>query len=289
MLMKSENQLSLTYSDKEDLQLIEESLNGSSKSLDILIKRHRMYIYNIAQKMVLSPFDAEDITQEVLIKVVTKLPQFKYESNFRTWLYRITFNHILKMKKYWLEHQITSFSDYGSQLDDIKSVDLSAEEDQDLKDLVEEAKLACINGMLLCLDRDQRLVYILGEIFSVDHNLGAQLLEITQDNFRQKLSRARKDLYQFMHQKCGLINKNNPCRCSKKTKGFIEAGWVDPNQMKFNISYFKKIKDIAPEKSKDLDDFLDSLYANIFRDTPFQEKEVENIINKDKLKNIFRL
>jgi RNA polymerase sigma factor (sigma-70 family) len=49
--------------------------------------------------MTLSPFDAEDVTQEVLIKVITKLSQFKGKSNFRTWLYRITFNHFLKMKK----------------------------------------------------------------------------------------------------------------------------------------------------------------------------------------------
>lgn len=58
---------------------------------------------------------------------------------------------------------------------------------------------ACSTGLLLCLDREQRLVYILGEIFGVSARVGAELLEISPENFRQKLSRARRDLYQFMH------------------------------------------------------------------------------------------
>lgn len=42
-----------------------------------------------------------------------------------------------------------------------------------------------MTGMLLCLNRDQRLVYILGEIFEVDSKTGAELLDISSDNFRQ--------------------------------------------------------------------------------------------------------
>ena len=91
------NPFEISYDNSIDLRLIDEALKGSSKSLEQLIKRHQHYIYNVALKMVLSPFDAEDITQEVLIKVVTKLSQFEGKSDFRTWLYRITFNHFLKI------------------------------------------------------------------------------------------------------------------------------------------------------------------------------------------------
>ena len=52
--------------------------------------------------------------------------------------------------------------------------------------------------MLLCLDREQRLIYVLGEIFGVTDVIGAELLEISRQNFRQKLSRARRDLHSFM-------------------------------------------------------------------------------------------
>lgn len=78
-----------------------------------------------------------------------------------------------------------------------------------------------MTGMLLCLSREQRLVYVLGEIFEIESKSGYELLNLTPDNYRQILSRAIKDLYQFMNQKCGLINKKNPCRCPKKHEGLF--------------------------------------------------------------------
>lgn len=289
-----ENPFLNNYSDKSDNELIAQSLVGSKASLEALIKRHQHYIYNVAHKMVLSPYDAEDITQEVLIKVITKLSQFKGESNFRTWLYRITFNHFMQMKKHWLEDNITTFDDYGKQLDYIADSELSTLEKAELKDFIEDAKLGCMNGMLLCLDREQRLVYVLGEIFGIDHNLGSQLLEISKDNFRQKLSRARKDLYQFMNNKCGLVNSNNPCRCHKKTLGLIKAGWVDKDKLKFNTDYIRKICQVAKKKSEDLDSELETKYAMLFKDQPFQEKEhteklLFNILRDKNVKAIFNL
>ena len=82
--------------------------------------------------------------------------------------------------------------------------------------------------MLLCLGREQRLVYVLGEIFGVTDRVGAELLDISRDSFCQKLARARRDLYNFMQGKCGLVKTSNPCRCAKKTQGFIQLGHVDP-------------------------------------------------------------
>ena len=96
-----ENPLSLSnYNDSTDEQLIKASLAGDKKSLNQLLMRQQDYIFNIALKMTNGIADAEDVTQEILIKIVTNLS--KYDSSrarFRTWLYRITFNHILNVKK----------------------------------------------------------------------------------------------------------------------------------------------------------------------------------------------
>ncbi len=72
-----------------------------------------------------------------------------------------------------------------------------------------------------------------------EHNLdvtgsqGSEILEISKTNFRKILSRARAKLYNFMNQKCGIVNKNNPCRCRNKLTGFIQEGWVNPSQTVF--------------------------------------------------------
>jgi hypothetical protein len=83
--------------------------------------------------------------------------------------------------------------------------------------LVEEARIGCMTGMLLCLDRRQRLAFILGEDFGLTSEIGGEVMDVSADNFRQLPSRARRDLYQFTNEKCGLVNSANPCRCAKKS------------------------------------------------------------------------
>jgi RNA polymerase sigma factor (sigma-70 family) len=263
-------------------------------ALEALIYRHQHFIYNIALKMMGNVQVAQDITQEVLIKLITNLSKFKKESNFRTWLYRITFNQFLQMKKSMSELATESFEIVEKQLDSIPIQALSLLEESELRDQIEETKLTCMNGMLLCLERDQRLVFILGELFNINHDLGANLLNISKDNFRQKLSRARKDLFNFMNNKCGLIRKENPCRCSGKTKGFIRAGKVNPENLQFNKDYLKTIKEVSGQKKDEYDDFVIENYADIFAKHPFQEKEHKLIkfnrfLNNDSLSNIFSL
>ncbi len=86
--------LDKTDQDKKDNILIQSALEGDKASLEILIKRHQDWIYNIALRMVWDPEDAKDVTQEVLIKIITHLSGFKGKSSFRTWAYRIVTNHV---------------------------------------------------------------------------------------------------------------------------------------------------------------------------------------------------
>jgi RNA polymerase sigma factor (sigma-70 family) len=289
-----ENPFSSNYRDKSDDELIDSAVNGSMAALEALIYRHQHFIYNIALKMMGNVQDAQDITQEVLIKIITKLSQFKKESNFRTWLYRITFNHFLQMKKSMSELATESFEVVEKQLDSIPNQALSVLEESEMRDVIEETKLTCMNGMLLCLERNQRMVFILGELFNVNHDLGANLLNISKDNFRQMLSRARKDLYNFMNNKCGLIRKENPCRCSGKTKGFVRAGKVNLENLQFNSDYLRSIQEVVGQKKDEYDDFVTENYADIFAKHPFQEKEHRQIIfnrliNNESFRNIFSL
>ncbi len=284
----------ITYDNSVDLRLIDQAVNGSSQALEDLLKRHQHYIYNIALKMVVHPSDAADITQEVLIKITTKLSQFQGKSNFRTWLYRITFNHFLTMRQHRLEDHITTFAAYGKDLDDMPDVTLNEQERIEQKELIREVRVGCMSGMLLCLNREQRLVFVLGEIFEADHSIGSELLDISKANFRKRLERARHDLYQFMNHKCGLINQENPCRCARKTRGFIQAGWVDPAKLKFNSDYVLEIRETIGKKYQQLADLVEDDYADLFRKAPFQEKDhvarlMKRIVQDKKVRDTFNL
>src|SRR5213592_1094521 len=190
--------------DPEDHLLVTRARSGEREALETLVGRHQTWIYNIALRMLSHPQDAQDATQEILIKALTGLASFEGRSSFRTWLYRIVVNHVLNTKRGRLEPEAMTFSCYGHGLDNTLDLDPpdSTSVPVDVRLLVDEARITCTAGMLLCLDRAQRLVYILGEILEVSDAVGAELLEISRDNFRQRLARARRDLHSFMNDKC---------------------------------------------------------------------------------------
>jgi len=258
--------------DDADRVLAERGAAGERVAVEELVRRHQAWIYNIAVRMLAHPQDAEDATQEILIKAITRLSSFEGRSSVRTWLYRIVVNHVLNTKRGRLEPETLTFSCYAHGLDNTPDLDLPDEASVpvDVRLIVDEARLSCTSGMLLCLDRAQRLVYILGEVFDVTDAVGAELLEISRDNFRQRLTRARRDLHNFMNDKCGLVDPANPCRCEKKTRGFIQAGYVDPANLLFARARVRRVREVVPEMSETLA-ALDAQCARIFRDHPFYD------------------
>jgi hypothetical protein len=97
----------------------------------------------------------------------------------------------------------------------------------------------------------------------VTDGVGAELLEISRENFRQKLARARRDLHNFMNERCGLVNRENPCRCAKKTRGFF-----DPNNLLFARDHVELIREVARPRADALTT-LDAQYADVLRQHPF--------------------
>jgi RNA polymerase sigma factor (sigma-70 family) len=258
--------------DGEDKRLIRRASGGDAEALEALVQRHQAWVYNVAVRMLAHPQDAEDATQEIFIKALTRLSSFEGRSAFRTWLYRIVVNHALNMKRGRLERESLTFGCYAHGLDGTPDLDLPDESSVpvDVRLLVDEARLSCTSGMLLCLDRAQRLVYILGEILDVGDAVGAELLEIGAENFRQRLSRARRDLHSFMNDKCGLVDPANPCRCAKKTRGFIQAGYVDPHNLLFAGAHVTHVRGVVSATARAVAT-LDEQCARIYREHPFYE------------------
>jgi|KBSMisStandDraft_5_1062788.scaffolds.fasta_scaffold05506_2 RNA polymerase sigma factor (sigma-70 family) len=289
------NPFSGTYDPKDDMLTVREAQAGSQKALEKLVKTHQEFIYNVALKLIRNPDEAADLSQEAMIKMITKLNQFKGRSNFRTWLYKIVINHFIKSKKRKSELEVGSFEKYGGFLDGVYSAEeMDAEEQKKRRDDIIFVRNRCMTSMLLCLDRQQRMVFILGAIFNIKSKTASQLLNITAENFRQQLSRAKADLFQFMENKCGLINPNNPCRCAKKTKGFINDGLIDTSDHQFKEVVLKRIKEIAIENNAKLDNLIEGKYLAFFRDQPYEDKDVTKeltktiLFNKDII-NLFRL
>lgn len=237
------NLFNTTYTlDNSDQELIQQILEGNKAALTALVKRHQPFIYNLAWKLTANVEDAEDLTQEALLKIISNFSSFKQESSFRSWAYRIVKNHFLNDLKKPANIFASNFDELGERLDNAPNVELSSSEIAEQAELIREVRLQCLSGMLLCLTKEQRMIYIIGDIFRADHNIGSEIMEISKDNYRMKLSKARKDLYNFMQNKCGLVNKENPCRCHKKVTFASENGMVDARNLLFNRKEFSTFK-----------------------------------------------
>ncbi|HET6556830.1 MAG TPA: RNA polymerase sigma factor [Prolixibacteraceae bacterium] len=285
------NPFQVTYPDQEEATYVKLAIEGDKKAAEQLILHHQLFIYNLALKMTKNVEDAEDLTQEVFIKALTALSNFKGKSKFRTWLYRIAVNHFLNAKKGKSELISTDFKTFFDNVDTIPDYDFNPQEQKEIGETIEELRISCTTGMLLCLDREQRIVFILGEMFNIDHNLGSEIMGITPGNFRIKLMRVRNDFYNWMNNRCGLINKANPCRCEKKTKAFIDAGFVDPNNLKFNTRYKQRIEDLSRKEATPLVNTMEDLHRNIFKQDPFQElpsstRIMNEVLNNEMIKHI---
>ncbi|NMH86293.1 RNA polymerase sigma factor [Flavivirga algicola] len=276
-----------------DTLLIEQSLAGNKEALESLIKKHQDWIYNVGLTFVGDRDEAADLTQEVLIKIVTKLDSFKQKSAFKTWIYRIVKNHFFNMKRGKNETIPLTFEAFGQGLDQLPNESLSNYSfEAENKVLVEEAKISCMKGMLLCLDREQRMIYIIGELFEFTDTIGSEIMEISKENFRVKLHRAKKQLYNFMDNKCGLINKSNPCRCARKTAGFIKMGYVDPINLHFQKNTIAKINNIIDEKLETYKGEVISEYQKLFQEHPFLQspdklESIKNLLASKTIKETF--
>ncbi len=128
--------------------------------------------------------------------------------------------------------------------------------------LVNEVKVACTHGMLLCLDRQHRLAYVLGEILELSGEDAASILEISPVAFRKRLSRAREDMERFLQEHCGLADPTNRCRCAKLVPLALATGVVDPSRPALGALQTKR----ADRLRVDIDKLRTA--AEVFRSLP---------------------
>jgi hypothetical protein len=138
----------------------------------------------------------------------------------------------------------------------------------DVRLVIEEAKVGCLMAMLLCLDRDHRMAFVLGEIFETSDAVLATVLDISQDNARQRLARARQQLRQFLTGRCGLLDAAGTCQCPRKTQGFVRQGIVDPNRLRFTEVHLDRTKAGAPARARALQGYVERAYGELLRSQP---------------------
>jgi RNA polymerase sigma factor (sigma-70 family) len=195
---------------------------GDRDAAEAVLAAVRGEVYRLALRMLGHLADAEDATQEVLVLVLTRLASFRGESAFRTWVYRVAVSHLLRRKRG--ERETLTFDTLEERLSTGLQSDAPGVPDAEVEVHAREVRLRCTSGMLLCLDRDLRVAWVLGEIVGLSGEEAANVLEIEPAAFRKRLSRARGLLFGFLRRQCGLFDESLPCRCSRQIGPALQRG-----------------------------------------------------------------
>lgn len=217
----------MTADDLDLGELVERSRAGDAAALEAMVVELRDPVHRLALRMTACPQDAEDATQEILIKVLTRLDSFRGDAAVTTWVYRVAANPLLDRAKSATERLSMTFSDFAEDLHNgLADPSAAADPANDL--LAREVKQGCTLALLTCLDREGRLAYVLGEILEVPSATGAEICSTSEAAYRKRLSRARQQVRRFLEVNCGLVSTTAACHCRRRIPTAIAAGRIDP-------------------------------------------------------------
>ncbi len=179
-----------------EMILLEKAVNGDIQSFELLIKKYQKFAYNIALNYLKNIDEAEDATQEALIKAFKYLKNFHMESKFSTWLYRIVINTCKdELRKKSKENNIISLNandTYEDEIEDLSYEPLKTIENKELSNGLKEA----INQLKI----KYKEVIILCDVNDISYNEISDILKIPVGTVRSRINRGRKMLRKIINE-----------------------------------------------------------------------------------------
>lgn len=207
-------------------------MDKRNEELTEIVEKYGKIVSSLCNRIIYDKQFAEDATQEVWLEVFKSISNFKGQSKLSTWIYtiayRVIINYSEKQKKYSLKFlkECLDGNQYINSIDVISDI----EETMEIKDMCNK----CLTGILHCFDSETKMLYIFRGLSELSYQELSELFQIDETCIRQRISRARRKLRNFLNDECILFNNNGKCRCKIKNKAD-----------KFNlVDEYKKIRNI---------------------------------------------
>lgn len=273
--------------------LIQTALAGDAESLATLLNEVKDLVFNLSLRMLGNVFDAEDATQEILLKTIINLSSFDERSRFSTWVYRLATNHLINDHKRRIFREKMTFDYMQEDIEQTIAMDESGFYELEDDELAEELKLSCTNIMLQCLNPRDRCIFIFGTMFKMNSKYASELLQETPDNYRKRLSRSRKRMSTFLDSYCGLAG--GKCNCKRRVPFAIKQKRLNPNQCDYlklkeldlsEIYHQKKNMEYLDEQTllfEDLSHYQSAFDSRQFLEKLLSTKQLNELIKEDSI------
>ncbi len=197
------------YTFDRDLALVHACNSGDAAAFEELVKRYDSKLFRIAQHITHNREDAQDAFQDAFLKVFRKLNQFRENSQFSTWLIRITVNEsLMKLRQQRSDREVSINEDFQSE-DHTAAFELAdwAPNPEELYKAFELRNI--LRGELQELRPGLRVVFVLRDIEGLSTEETADVLELTDVAVKTRLSRARLQLRQRLTKYFGVAVTNS--------------------------------------------------------------------------------
>lgn len=205
-----------------------------------IFKENYLYIYNFALKLSCHPQDAEDLTQQTFFTAFKKFNQLKEEKALKKWLATICYNQFLMFIR---KNGARIREETSTEIDELEKLgtELPAclpqpEEEVIVADQIKSLQNGCFMAMVRKLSLKQRIAFSLVDMFGIQTEYVAELLEVSSNTLKGLLFRARMNLDSFFANHCNLLDEKNPCSCAAWIR-FRESHEKNQIEMKKTISY----------------------------------------------------
>jgi len=170
-----------------DEDYIEKTLKGDANAFAFLIDKYKDMVFTLAIKMVKSREEAEEVSQDAFLKAYKYLPNFKGDSKFSTWLYKIAYNASLDaIKKKKSEYNTIS-------IDEIK-INYIASVETVLDEIERKERVEIINDCLEQLEEEEKAILLFFYFKELSLKEIIEITSLSEANVKVKLHRARKKL-----------------------------------------------------------------------------------------------
>jgi RNA polymerase sigma-70 factor (ECF subfamily) len=177
-----------------DWALVQQCTEGDDQACTRLVTDHQRMVFQLALHLLGDPQEAQDLAQEVFLKVFRTLPQFRGQSTLRTWIYRIVVNQASNRQRWWRRRkksQQVALQDHAAAHGELPEVRNFAMPDRVLQ---QREVAGRVWHALDALPFDQRAVIVLREIDGLSYEEIATSLDVAVGTVKSRLARARESL-----------------------------------------------------------------------------------------------
>ena len=172
---------------KPDEYYIEQTLNSNVNTYSFLVEKYKHMVFTLILRIVKNREEAEEVAQDVFVKAYKNLSNFKGDSKFSTWIYKIAYNASLdaikRNKRQVKTDDIDSF--YDGNLENVQDA---------LNDLHEKERKKVINEAIYKLNEEDRIILTLFYFEELSIKEISKIVNLSNDNIKIKLFRSRKKL-----------------------------------------------------------------------------------------------